>query len=129
MPPAEKSNQEEASQDQVKFLVLSSGRMVVTNSGFDEASAERADYEGQMNDLAELVALAGEELARLNRKYQRRYPFKPVDDNEQFVEDNRGYFKGVARAAAKKAKAQAELRKALPKLTPEQIDNLSAAVA
>ena len=82
-----------------------------------------------MNDLAELVALAGEELARLNRKYQRRYPFKAIDDNQQFVEDNRGYFKGVARAAAKKAKAQAELRKALPKLTPEQIDNLSAAVA
>ena len=68
-----------------------------TGFDFDEAVAEQADYDRQMNDLSELGALAGAELARLNRKYQRRYPFKPVDDNEQFVEDNRGYFEGVAR--------------------------------
>ena len=108
---------------------LPSGTVVSIKTGFDEAAANQADYDRQMNDLSELVALAGAELKRLNRQYQKMYPFQPVDDNEQFDEDNAGYFEGVRRAAAKKAKAQAELRKALPKLTPEQIQKLSAAVA
>ena len=118
MPPAK----------QIQYT-LPSGTVVSVRTGFDEAVAEQSDYDRQMNDLSELGALAGEELARLNREYQKRYPFKPVDDNEQFVEDNRGYFEGVQRSAEQKAKAQVELRETLPNLTPEQIANLSAALA
>ena len=118
MPPAK----------QIQYT-LPSGTVVSVRTGFDEAVAEQSDYDRQMNDLSELGALAGAELARLNCEYQKRYPFKPVDDNEQFVSDNAGYFKGVSNAAEKKVAAQAELRKTLPNLTPEQIANLSAAVA
>ena len=108
---------------------LPSGTVVSIKTGFNESAANQADYDRQMNDLSELGALADAELKRLNRQYQKLYPFEPVDDNEQFAEDNAGYFEGVRRAAAKKTEAQAELRKALPNLTPEQLKNLSAAVA
>ena len=108
---------------------LPSGTVVSIKTGFDEAAANQADYDRQMNDLSELGALAGAELKRLNRQYQKLYPFQPVDDNEQFDEDNAGYFEGVRRAAAKKAAVKAELRETLQHLTPKQIETLSAAVA